>query len=148
MSTSSPIKAASTTVSDLFGGVLQSEIVCLECGKVSDKYDHITTVTHREPLSNGGRAPPHTVKSAFDLYTKGEILNGRERYMCEVCKKLVKGLKELTIHDDLDDPDVLVLHLNRFTVSTGGVSIKNQALNLEPYMTFQGIYVSGQGESR
>lgn len=95
----------STAVHRVFGGALQSSVVCTEC-----RYASVTS----EPFLDLSleMANLNSVPAALAKFTAAETLRGDNRYRCGACNKLVVAMKRLCIRRA---PNVLTLHVKRFT---------------------------------
>ncbi|KAI8826371.1 hypothetical protein BJ741DRAFT_43582 [Chytriomyces cf. hyalinus JEL632] len=121
-----------TVVHQIFGGYLQSRIVCTVCKTPSDTIDSCLDISLEVKHAN-------TIDKAFQQFTKTEMLRGDNKYRCAKCKTLVDASKRLQI---LEAPQVLVIHLKRFEFGSsmyGGGKISKmvtfpEKLDLQSYM--------------
>lgn len=148
-------KESSSIISDTFGGVLRSEIRCLECGRISKKddpfFDISVQITPPELIEaastekeTGMKTRSSTKNMSSSLGVLGSIftsigesigfgrrngimasqlqtclaafcapekLEGRDRYRCENCCRLVLSEKTLRIQKA---PEILIVQLKRF----------------------------------
>ncbi|GAQ79449.1 Ubiquitin carboxyl-terminal hydrolase [Klebsormidium nitens] len=100
-----------TVISDIFGGVLQSQVKCLTCNFESNKRDVFMD------LSLDLAPSTHSVYAALQAFITPERLDGANKYRCERCKKLSAARKQMQI---LRAPNVLVIQLKRFENICGG----------------------------
>lgn len=122
-------------ISQIFGGVLSSQVECLTCGSVSLKEDPFFDLSVQivsEPTSPGSppgnrslvgsifssisetfgfAAKPVQLETCLEAFCSPEILDGQDSYWCERCQKLVASRKTLSI---LKTPEVLCIQLKRF----------------------------------
>ncbi|CAI5515917.1 unnamed protein product [Closterium sp. Naga37s-1] len=99
-----------TIVKEIFGGILQSQIRCLQCDGESNKRDAILDLSldvHRLG----------SLKDALNRFTKPEVLDGENRYRCDKCNRLSAARKALTI---FHAPNILVIQFKRFENVFGG----------------------------
>ncbi|KAI9329381.1 hypothetical protein DFJ73DRAFT_648668, partial [Zopfochytrium polystomum] len=120
-----------TTIHQIFGGSLQSEVKCTVCKHSSLRRDPVLDVSLEIKHAT-------TIEKALSLFTQSELLHGDNKYKCSSCKKLVNAHKRMTI---LQPPAVLVLHLKRFDFPfssygskiTKGIKYPLE-LNIQPFM--------------
>jgi ubiquitin carboxyl-terminal hydrolase 20/33 len=122
-------------VSDVFGGTLRSEIRCLECDNVSVKDDPFYDVsvqicaTPEGPKgtkssfgyignlfssigeSFGINGKPVKLETCLGAFSAPEILDGKDRYKCEKCNRLVDSKKTLKFKEL---SQILCIQLKRF----------------------------------
>ncbi|KAJ3416098.1 Ubiquitin carboxyl-terminal hydrolase 36 [Chytridiales sp. JEL 0842] len=116
-----------TVVHQIFGGYLQSQVLCTVCKYPSNTLEASLDISIDILNAN-------TIEKALALYTKKELLCKDNRYRCSRCKTLVDAEKRMTI---LEAPKTLVLHLKRFDFL--GRKIRKfiqypTVLDLQPYM--------------
>lgn len=99
-------KAETTFISRVFGGYLCNTLTCSRCKYMSKTFNHFQDLSL--DLSGG----VNSIQNAIDLFTKIEHLTNGNEWKCDKCKMKVKASKQMTIHDA---PNVLVLHLKRFS---------------------------------
>jgi hypothetical protein len=128
-----------TIVSSAFGGLLESHVHCLSCGKDFYKDDECfdlpiqisndgveeATGTPQLPSRAGWVSRlfgsvgnylgffenPIPLEDCLSSFFKVELLTGEERYQCDHCKRLTDGEKQFRIKYA---PEVLVIQLKRF----------------------------------
>ncbi|XP_032817967.1 ubiquitin carboxyl-terminal hydrolase 3 [Petromyzon marinus] len=107
-----------TVVTDIFGGILQSDVNCLICGTESKKFDPFLDLSLDIPLQFRERkaksqepGPVCTLPDCLHSFTALEQLDDSELYTCHMCKKKQKSTKKFWIQKL---PAVLCLHLKRF----------------------------------
>lgn len=110
-------------VKDLFAGQLKSEVKCLSCGGISRCFDPFMDLSLPIPQSMQamGRFSRNKVErggvslhNCLSSYIQPEKISA-SGYICKHCKKEATCEKYLSI---FRCPNVLVLHLKRFTFST------------------------------
>ncbi|KAF1897920.1 hypothetical protein Lal_00032682 [Lupinus albus] len=100
----------SSIVKEIFGGALQSQVKCLNCGYESNKVDEIMDISLDVFHSN-------SLRDSMQKFFQPEVLDGNNKYKCDSCKKLVAAKKQMSI---LQAPNVLVIQLKRFEGILGG----------------------------
>uniref|UniRef100_A0A182P5G7 Ubiquitin carboxyl-terminal hydrolase n=1 Tax=Anopheles epiroticus TaxID=199890 RepID=A0A182P5G7_9DIPT len=126
-------KGRHSIVTNVFGGVLQSEVRCLICGMESKKHDPFLDLSldipekfySKEHTSDGGTtngtidgasgggtgAPVCHISDCLSSFTEVEELAETELYYCNSCKCKQKSTKRFWIRRL---PNVLCLHIKRF----------------------------------
>ncbi|XP_052896763.1 ubiquitin carboxyl-terminal hydrolase 3-like [Anopheles moucheti] len=123
-------KGRNSIVTNVFGGVLQSEVRCLICGMESKKHDPFLDLSLDIPekfyskdhasdvggngvdaTSGGGGAPVCHIADCLSSFTEVEELAETELYYCNSCKCKQKSTKRFWIRRL---PNVLCLHIKRF----------------------------------
>nr|CAB3267571.1 ubiquitin carboxyl-terminal hydrolase 8-like [Phallusia mammillata] len=96
-------------VVELFSGQFKATLQCLQCGKVSRKFD--TFMYLSLPL------PQHQAKiiEVISSFTKSETLRGSDKWYCPTCKTHREARRTIEIWKL---PPVLIIHFKRF-VSSG-----------------------------
>jgi len=97
----------SSVITDIFGGMLQSDRTCRVCGTVSRSFDPFLDLS--VPIKKTGSRC--TLADCFALFTATETLAGSERAHCSQCKKATDSTIRLCVYKL---PQVLVVHLKRF----------------------------------
>nr|KYP42903.1 Ubiquitin carboxyl-terminal hydrolase 19 [Cajanus cajan] len=122
-----------TLIQHIFGGRLQSEVICTKCDKISNQYEHMMDLTveiHGDAVS---------LEECLDQFTARERLDGENKYKCEGCKDYVKAWKRLTVKCA---PNILTIALKRFQSGRFGKLNKRiafpETLNLSPYISETG----------
>ena len=87
-----------------FGGKMFQEIKCSECSHSSTKTDNFLCLN----LTTKGFT---TLKESLDHFSKVEILDGDNKYLCEKCNIKVKAFKKLSLRKL---PENLIISLKRF----------------------------------
>lgn len=95
---------SSTPIHQVFGGRLNSTVVCSTCG-----YNSIREEYFRELHVEINRC--HSLHDALSKFTKPEFLHGANKYHCERCQKKVDASKRYSIRQA---PNVLTIILKRF----------------------------------
>ncbi|XP_073302575.1 uncharacterized protein [Primulina huaijiensis] len=118
-----------TVVKEIFGGAFQSQVKCLSCGAESNKVDEIMDLS-LDILHSG------SLKDALQKFFQPEILDGSNKYKCDICMELVTARKQMSI---LEAPNVFVVQLKRFEGMYGGKVDKpiafEEMLVLSSYMS-------------
>eukprot|EP00606_Chrysophyceae_sp_TOSAG23-5_P001575 GSChrysophyteH2.ASY1.ANO1.865.1 assembled CDS len=106
-------KAETTFISRCFGGTLASELQCpnSQCRYIS----RTTSYTHDLSLDLTARS----VKQCLAQFCHTETLKKGNEWQCSECKKKVLATKRFKV---LNAPNVLVLHLKRFTYGLDKIS--------------------------
>ncbi|KAG5225134.1 ubiquitin carboxyl-terminal hydrolase [Salix suchowensis] len=113
-----PASQETTIIQHIFGGRLQSQVICTKCNKISNQFENMMDLTveiHGDAAS---------LEECLDQFTDKEWLHGENMYKCDGCNDYVKAWKRLTIQRA---PNVLTIALKRF-----------QTLDLSPYMSEKG----------
>ena len=107
-------------ISQLFSGMLRSEVCCSVCNNQSTAY--IPFMDLSLPILERQKRPYYLYFSSsclsvqlsdcFKIFTTRETLDGEERPYCNKCKYLTKSTKQLNI---AELPEFLVIHLKRFS---------------------------------
>ncbi|ESW08912.1 hypothetical protein PHAVU_009G084800 [Phaseolus vulgaris] len=125
-----PKHQETTLIQHIFGGHLQSEVICTECDKNSNQYENMMDLTveiHGDAAS---------LEECLDQFTAKEWLHGDNMYKCDGCKDYVKAWKRLTVKRA---PNILTIALKRFQSGRFGKLNKRVAfpetLDLCPYMS-------------
>ncbi|CAL0332211.1 unnamed protein product [Lupinus luteus] len=122
-----------TLIQHIFGGCLQSEVICTKCDQKSSQYENIMDLTveiHGDATS---------LEKCLDQFTAKEWLHGENMYKCDGCKDYVKAWKRLTVKRA---PNILTIAFKRFQSGRFGKLNKRVAfpeiLNLSPYKSETG----------
>jgi len=95
---------------DYTQGMHRSHLTCPGCGRESVKFDVYSSISlPLVPPKSGSTIP---LKDCLDQFAAGEQLDEHNAWYCSNCKSHVCALKLITLWNT---PDVLVLHLKRFT---------------------------------
>ncbi|KAJ3374234.1 ubiquitin-specific protease doa4 [Allomyces arbusculus] len=104
-------------IASTFQGLVRSQVKCLTCGAASVTYAPFTTLS--VPLPRHAR-PATGSEIALDeclaAFVHPEILEGENMWRCPQCDVPVRAEKRTTI---ARWPQVLVVHLKRFTAGSG-----------------------------
>jgi len=100
------IKNGYSIILDLFTGLLNSEVICNECGNNSNSFETFNMLSIQTP-ENGET----NLEYCINEFTKEELLTGDNKYKCDKCNKLVDAKKKIYIWDL---PEILIIHLKRF----------------------------------
>uniref|UniRef100_A0A8C6L5I8 Ubiquitin carboxyl-terminal hydrolase n=1 Tax=Nothobranchius furzeri TaxID=105023 RepID=A0A8C6L5I8_NOTFU len=102
---------------DLFSGQLRSSLHCSVCSHYSNTFDVFCDLSLPIPKrSFGGEV---TLRECLDLFSQEEKLDKENSPMCERCNRRTECTKRLSIQRF---PQVIVIHLNRFTTSRWSIS--------------------------
>lgn len=93
-------------ITDLFTGLFYSRIICDECNTVSSTFEPFTMLSIE--TKEFGEV---TLEECLETFSKEELLNGHNKYNCDVCKKGTTAKKQYFIWEP---PSVLIIHLKRF----------------------------------
>ncbi|XP_008452810.2 ubiquitin carboxyl-terminal hydrolase 18-like [Cucumis melo] len=122
-----------TIIQHIFGGQLQSQVICTNCNNVSNQHENMMDLTveiHGDATS---------LEECLDQFTKIEWLHGDNKYKCDGCNDYVKASKRLTIKQA---PNILTIALKRFQSGRFGKLNKKvtfpETLDLSPYMSEAG----------
>ncbi|OWM86858.1 hypothetical protein CDL15_Pgr015894 [Punica granatum] len=128
-----PSSQETTLIQHIFGGQLQSQVICGKCNKVSNQYENMMDLTveiHGDAAS---------LEECLEQYTAQEWLHGDNMYRCEGCNDYVKAWKRLTVWHA---PNILTIALKRFQSGRFGKLNKKvnfpETLDLGPYMSEAG----------
>ena len=106
-------------ISELFGGMLRSDVCCSVCCNQSTVYipflDIALPIPGREKSkyrSNLSSDPALRLEDCLKMFTIEETLDKEERPYCNKCMKLTKSTKQLAIDEF---PRFLVIQLKRFS---------------------------------
>ncbi|XP_067118526.1 ubiquitin carboxyl-terminal hydrolase 8-like [Centruroides vittatus] len=94
-------------ISSLFEGLLQSELMCLNCSKTSNSYEVFSLLSLPIPSST-----KCYLKDCLEVFLKEEIMKGDAAWDCPKCAHKREAKKQMTI---CKVPKVLVIHLKRFS---------------------------------
>ncbi|PPR85146.1 hypothetical protein GOBAR_AA35544 [Gossypium barbadense] len=119
-----------TLIQHIFGGHLQSQVICTNCNKISNQYENMMDLT----VEIHGDAS--SLEECLDQFTVREWLHGDNMYKCDGCNDYVKAWKRLTIRWA---PNILTIALKRFQSGRFGKLNKRvsfpETLDLSPYMS-------------
>ena len=95
---------------DYTQGLHRSHLTCPRCGRESIKFDVYSSISlPLVPAKNRSSIP---LSDCLDQFAAGEQLDEHNAWYCPSCKRHVCALKLITLWTT---PDILVLHLKRFT---------------------------------
>jgi ubiquitin carboxyl-terminal hydrolase 8 len=95
----------------------RSHLVCPTCGRESVKFDVFSTLSL--PLSQDKEIKAIELEDCIEKFMEGEQLDDLNAWYCTGCKKHVCALKMIALWSV---PDVLIIHLKRFTFDHCSVS--------------------------
>uniref|UniRef100_A0A8C5H6F7 ubiquitinyl hydrolase 1 n=1 Tax=Gouania willdenowi TaxID=441366 RepID=A0A8C5H6F7_GOUWI len=102
---------------DLFSGQLRSSLHCSMCSHHSNTFDVFCDLSL--PIPKRSSTGEVTLRQCLDLFSQEEKLDRDNSPMCERCNRRTECTKRLSIQRF---PQVIVLHLNRFTMSKWSIS--------------------------
>ncbi|XP_050268164.1 ubiquitin carboxyl-terminal hydrolase 18-like isoform X1 [Quercus robur] len=109
-----------TLIQHIFGGHLQSQVICTKCSNISNQYESMMDLTveiHGDAAS---------LEECLEQFTAKECLNGENMYKCDCCNDYVKAWKRLTVKKA---PNILTIALKRFQIEFENVS-QNSSLSI------------------
>ncbi|KAL8209903.1 hypothetical protein R6Q57_006635 [Mikania cordata] len=125
-----PSSQETTLIQHIFGGCLQSQVICTKCNNVSNQFENMMDLT----VEIQGDAA--SLEECLDLFTAKEWLDGDNKYKCDGCNDYVLAWKRLNIHMA---PNILTIALKRFQSGRFGKLNKRvtfpETLDLSPYMS-------------
>ncbi|GMQ02673.1 hypothetical protein CsSME_00048786 [Camellia sinensis var. sinensis] len=125
-----PSTQETTLIQHIFGGHLQSQVICSKCNNVSNQYENMMDLT----VEIQGDAT--SLEECLDLFTVRERLHGDNMYKCDGCNEYVMAWKRLTVRRA---PNILTIALKRFQSGRFGKLNKRvtfpETLDLSPYMS-------------
>ncbi|KAL3650959.1 Ubiquitin carboxyl-terminal hydrolase 18 [Castilleja foliolosa] len=125
-----PSYQETTLIQHIFGGRLQSQVICAECNNVSNQFENMMDLTV-EIHGDAG-----SLEECLDQFTHKEWLHGDNMYKCDGCNAYVMAWKRLTIQRA---PNILTIALKRFQSGRFGKLNKRvtfpEILDLKPFMT-------------
>ncbi|KAK8610152.1 hypothetical protein V6N13_081320 [Hibiscus sabdariffa] len=126
-----------TLIQHIYGGHLQSQVICSNCNKISNQYENMMDLT----VEINGDAS--SLEECLEQFTVKEWLHGENMYKCDGCNDYVKAWKRLTIRWA---PNILTIALKRFQSGWFGKLNKRvsfpKTLDLTPYMSEDGDYTN------
>lgn len=125
-----PSSQETTLIQHIFGGRLQSQVICTKCNNVSNQFENMMDLT----VEIQGDAA--SLEECLDQFTAKEWLEGDNMYKCDGCNDYVLAWKRLSIHMA---PNILTIALKRFQSGRFGKLNKRvtfpETLDLSPYMS-------------
>ncbi|PON61618.1 Ubiquitinyl hydrolase [Trema orientale] len=125
-----PSSQETTIIQHIFGGHLQSQVICTNCNNISNQYENMMDLT----VEIHGEA--RSLEECLDQFTVKEWLHGENMYKCDGCNDYVKAWKRLTVKQA---PNILTIALKRFQSGRFGKLNKRvtfpETLDLSPYMS-------------
>lgn len=125
-----PSSQETTLIQHIFGGRLQSQVICTKCNNVSNQFENMMDLT----VEIQGDAA--LLEECLDQFTAKEWLDGDNKYKCDGCNDYVLAWKRLNIHMA---PNILTIALKRFQSGRFGKLNKRvtfpENLDLSPYMS-------------
>ncbi|CAL1385230.1 unnamed protein product [Linum trigynum] len=125
-----PAAQETTLIQHIFGGHLQSQVMCTKCSNISNQFENMMDLTveiHGDATS---------LEECLDQFTAKEWLQDDNMYKCDSCNDYVKAWKRLTIRKA---PNILTIALKRFQSGRFGKLNKRinfpETLDLSPYVS-------------
>ncbi|KAK4422393.1 Ubiquitin carboxyl-terminal hydrolase 19 [Sesamum alatum] len=119
-----------TLIQHIFGGRLQSQVICTECNNVSNQFENMMDLTV-EIHGDAG-----SLEECLDQFTAKEWLHGDNMYKCDNCNAYVMAWKRLNVQRA---PNILTIALKRFQSGRFGKLNKRvtfpETLDLSSYMS-------------
>ena len=129
-------KSSNFSVSQWFGGSLDSEVECCECSNVSRREEKFLYLPLEIPVSSVAKrrtknnpAENCSLEDCFDAFVKEEMLE--DPYNCEKCEKKVTAKKRMVIKTL---PNLFCVVLKRFCYNNYGDIAKNDTQVVCPQM--------------
>ena len=94
-------------------GMHRSHLTCPQCGRESIKFDVYSSISL--PLPTDKNKGTIRLEDCIEKFMEAEQLDDRDAYYCPNCRRHVCALKLIALWTI---PDVLILHLKRFTFDT------------------------------
>lgn len=101
-----------TVLCQIFGGYLQSRIICRYCHCASSTYEHFFNISL--DIKNA-----KSLGEALTLFTKSEVMDGENAYKCDRCRRLTPADKMYSVYKA---PNILIIHLKRYSLEEKGHS--------------------------
>ena len=98
-------------------GMHRSHLTCPHCGRESIKFDVYSSISL--PLVTFKDQHTVHIQDCLEKFMEGEQLDERNAWYCPNCRKHVCALKMIALWSV---PDILILHLKRFTFDTCMIS--------------------------
>lgn len=95
---------------DHFQGMHRSHVTCPICGRESIKFDVYSSISLHLGYEKGRSSIP--LEECLEKFSEGEQLDEHNAWYCPRCKKHVCALKMIALWTV---PDILIVHLKRFT---------------------------------
>ncbi|GAA0185681.1 cysteine protease [Lithospermum erythrorhizon] len=128
-----PRSQETTLIQHIFGGQLQSQVICTKCNNISNQLENMMDLTVE---IQGDVA---SLEECLDQFTVKESLHGENMYKCDRCNEYVAAWKRLSVHLP---PNILTIALKRFQSGRFGKLNKRvtfpEKLDLDPYMSKAG----------
>mgnify|MGYP002142120631 CR=1 FL=1 len=96
-----------TVLHRIFGGYLQSTVICATCKHASRTFDPFLDLSLEVKQCD-------SIDAALKLFVQPEILTRGNRYRCEACHRLTDAQKQFTVYKA---PEILTIQLKRFHVN-------------------------------
>ncbi|KAK8857524.1 hypothetical protein M9Y10_015929 [Tritrichomonas musculus] len=103
------ISRNSSPIVDIFHGILYSSVTCPSCGHVEEVHDPFIFLSL--PLQR--KLSAIKLEDCLNRFSQREVLDAKNKYRCEKCKKMVCAMKEMGI--EKCGKKVLIIHFKRFS---------------------------------
>ena len=103
-----------SVVVDHCQGMHRSHLTCPQCGRESIKFDVYSSISLPIPTYKNS-ASPIQLRDCIEKFMEAEQLDERDAYYCPSCRRHVCALKLIALWSV---PDILIIHLKRFTFDT------------------------------
>lgn len=98
-------------------GMHRSHLTCPQCGRESIKFDVYSCISL--PIPQEKIATTIKLEDCIEKFMEAEQLDERDAYYCSSCRRHVCALKLIALWTV---PDILILHMKRFTFDTSMLS--------------------------
>lgn len=96
-------------------GMHRSHLTCPQCGRESIKFDIYSSISLPLPTEKNRVTGTIKLEDCIEKFMEAEQLDERDAYYCPSCRRHVCALKLIALWSV---PDILILHLKRFTFDT------------------------------
>lgn len=103
-----------SVVVDHCQGMHRSHLTCPQCGRESIKFDVYSSISLPIPTYKNNMSPIQ-LRDCIEKFMEAEQLDERDAYYCPSCRRHVCALKLIALWSV---PDILIIHLKRFTFDT------------------------------
>jgi len=124
-------ESETSVVHQIFGGYLRSVVTCAACNFDSNTIDPFLDLSLEIKDCS-------SLQQALARYTAVEVLDSKNQYKCDRCKKLSRARKRLMVYKP---PAVLTIQLKRFSFSMYGGKI-NRHIGFEENLNMKQICAS------
>lgn len=131
------VKAPPTSgniVSDLFEGQLIFGTKCMICETVQNCYEKFTHISLPVTSNVSNQCGPYSIHWSLSQFASIEYLRKHNKYFCQNCLHYTEARHTVSI-DKL--PNIVILHLNRFSTMTWSVTKTTGNIGIPTYLTFE-----------